>query len=411
MHPVTRTFDDEALEREYRDDLFARHQRFDARFGFVLVLLFTATFPVLDYLVVPDAFHLALTLRLGLLIPLEIGFYALSLTRHFQRLFLPILLVPMLAGWAIHFHIAAHARPPGSYVYLVWPALITMCMPVLKLSTPRMLIVTGSVLALYLAMELIEVHSPQPVLVFMSTAYGTAMIIGTSFARSDLALRTVFLQRREIDAERAKSERLLHNVLPAAIAERLKSEPGRIADYFDEVTVLFGDVVGFTTLSSEMSPGELVDALDDVFSGFDDIARRHGLEKIKTIGDAYMVVGGVPTSRTDHAEAVAGMALEMRDLLTAKRFPGGRQLHMRIGIHSGPVVAGVIGKDKFIYDLWGDTVNTASRMESHGVEDRVQVSASTAARLGRRFRLTPRGSVAIKGKGEMETWFLEGLSS
>jgi class 3 adenylate cyclase len=223
----------------------------------------------------------------------------------------------------------------------------------------------------------------------------------------DRQRRRIFLQRREIEEERAKSEQLLRNVLPEAIAHRLKQEPARIADHFDEVTVLFGDIAGFTPLSEELSPQELVAALDDVFSAFDEIAHRHGLEKIKTIGDAYMVVGGVPTPRADHADAVAEMALEMRDLVAHKQFVGGRQLRLRIGIHSGPVVAGVIGKKKFIYDLWGDTVNTASRMESHGVAGMVQVTAATAERLRARYRLTPRGAVSIKGKGEMETWFLD----
>jgi adenylate cyclase len=218
--------------------------------------------------------------------------------------------------------------------------------------------------------------------------------------------RRAFLSQRHADLERARSERLLHNVLPVSIAEQLKDDGARIAQHFDEATVLFADIVGFTPLSQELSPKELVTVLDEIFSAFDAVAGRLGVEKIKTIGDAYMVAGGVPTPRTDHASAVAEMALEMRAIVAARSFAG-RPLRMRIGIHSGPVVAGVIGTKRLIYDLWGDTVNTASRMESHGVEDKVHVSEAVRERLGDAFELAERGPVQIKGKGQMRTWFLE----
>ncbi len=220
-----------------------------------------------------------------------------------------------------------------------------------------------------------------------------------------LALWQIEQSQRSAFLANFRSEELLHNVLPAPIADRLKGGTGRIADHFSEVTVLFGDLVGFTTLSARLSPAELVAMLDEIFSVFDEIARRHGLEKIKTIGDAYMVVGGLPETRPDHAEAIAEMALEMRDYIASS---AARDLRMRIGIHSGPVVAGVIGKQKFAYDLWGDTVNTASRMESHGVEGKVQVSQATFAQLQDRFELVSRGPIQVKGKGELQTWFLEG---
>jgi class 3 adenylate cyclase len=218
--------------------------------------------------------------------------------------------------------------------------------------------------------------------------------------------RTIAAQQVGLERERARSEALLLNVLPATIAQRLKSER-RIAEHFPDVTVLFGDIAGFTQLSQRLPPAALVDTLDEIFSAFDDIADKHGLEKIKTIGDAYMVVGGLPAPRADHAEAIARMALEMRDLIANRQFANGERLSMRIGIHSGPVVAGVIGKRKFIYDLWGDTVNVASRMESHGVEGSVQVTEATRERLEGRFVLSRRGAVQVKGKGEMNTWFLE----
>jgi adenylate cyclase len=220
--------------------------------------------------------------------------------------------------------------------------------------------------------------------------------------------RRTFVYRRLLDRERERAERLLGNMLPAPIAERLKAHPGRIADHCGGITVLFADLVGFTVLSGRLAPGVLVTLLDEIFSSFDDLASRHGLEKIKTIGDAYMVVGGAPTARPDHASAVAEMALEMNALVAAHAPVDGHRLALRIGIHSGPAVAGVIGKQKYTYDLWGDTVNTASRMESHGLAGEIQVTQETRDLLDGRFRLEPRGVQAIKGKGEMATFLLKG---
>lgn len=213
------------------------------------------------------------------------------------------------------------------------------------------------------------------------------------------------------DFEQARSERLLLNILPASIAARLKDGPATISDAFPSVTVLFADLVGFTALSARVPTGQLIVLLNEIFSSFDALAERNGLEKIKTIGDAYMVVGGVPEPRADHAPAVARMALEMRAAIAARAPVAGSTLDLRIGIHSGPVVAGVIGTRKFSYDLWGDTVNTASRMESHGEPGRIQVSDATRALLGPQFVLQDRGEIAVKGKGAMRTWFLEGVEA
>jgi len=205
-----------------------------------------------------------------------------------------------------------------------------------------------------------------------------------------------------------QSERLLLNILPKEIAQRLKHDEHTIADSFEEATVLFADIVGFTQLSSHISPKDLVEKLNEIFSTFDRLSQKHGLEKIKTIGDAYMVVGGLPTPNENHANAIAEMALDMQQEI--HRFQGndGEQLHIRIGINSGPVVAGVIGLNKFIYDLWGDTVNTASRMESHGVPGFIQVTSTTYEKLREKFILEERGILQVKGKGEMITYFLKG---
>jgi len=207
--------------------------------------------------------------------------------------------------------------------------------------------------------------------------------------------------------EREKSERLLLNVLPKAIAERLKQGQTNIADSYAEATVLFADICGFTSISSRLPPAEIVGMLNEIFSAFDVLATRSGLEKIKTIGDAYMLAAGIPVPRPDHAEAVAGMALGMLGEIRRFNEQSGEPLRLRIGIHSGPVAAGVVGKDKFIFDLWGDTVNIASRMESHGLPGEVHVSEATADRLRGRFELEARGEIPIKGKGPMRTFIVK----
>jgi adenylate cyclase len=223
-----------------------------------------------------------------------------------------------------------------------------------------------------------------------------------------------FVEQRErahraLEAERERSERLLLNVLPAPIAERLKVGTGVIAEHYDTVSVLFADLVGFTERSVVMAADELVALLDEIFSAFDRLADAEGVEKIKTIGDAYMVAGGLPEPRPDHLEAVARLALAMRDEIAAIAERTRRDwLAVRIGIDSGPVVAGVIGRRKFIYDLWGDTVNTASRMESHGLPGQIQVTDRVAAALGPGFAVRPRGRSDLKGKGPMETFLLDG---
>jgi class 3 adenylate cyclase len=217
-----------------------------------------------------------------------------------------------------------------------------------------------------------------------------------------------FLQRLEIQRAHEQVEGLLLNTLPASIIERLKGDQGAIADRHDEATVLFTDICGFTELSSQVPPDELVEFLNELFSKLDALCERHGLEKIKTIGDAYMVAGGLPEHRDDHAQAVARMALDMREAVSGMTTPLGVPLAMRIGIHTGPVVAGVIGRRKLNYDLWGDTVNTSARMESHAEPGMIQVTEATHERLKDEFELRPRGSIAVKGKGRMRTYELVG---
>ncbi|MEB3283356.1 MAG: adenylate/guanylate cyclase domain-containing protein [Lyngbya sp.] len=233
----------------------------------------------------------------------------------------------------------------------------------------------------------------------------------SAFMQMFTQIHQAITKRQQAEAalrvEKEKSERLLLNILPQTIAEQLKKEPGLIADRFEQATILFADITDFTGLASEISPTELVSLLNQIFSSFDRLAERHGLEKIKTIGDAYMVVGGLPKPREDHALAIAEMALDMQQEIYQFKRHDNQILNIRIGINTGPVVAGVIGLKKFSYDLWGDAVNIASRMESHGKVGEIQVSASTYELLKHKYVLEKRGMIQVKGRGEMITYWLK----
>ena len=245
---------------------------------------------------------------------------------------------------------------------------------------------------------------------FQSTMIALNITVGGSVVFFLLAL---FATQREealaaLRVEQNKAENLLLNILPRSIADKLKADTATIADQIDAASILFADVADFTPLSERLQPAEVVGMLDRLFTHFDLLAERHGLEKIKTIGDCYMVAAGVPNPRPDHARAMALMALDMRDAMHSNDGVGQLGLDLRIGINSGPVVAGVIGRKRFLYDLWGDAVNTASRMESHGTRGQIQVTRATYELLKDEFELVPRGTVAIKGKGDVETWYLVG---
>lgn len=215
-------------------------------------------------------------------------------------------------------------------------------------------------------------------------------------------------EKELVEIEKEKSERLLLNILPASIAKQLRNEGQTIANGHKMVTVMFADICGFTELSRNTSPSDLVTLLNGIFVAFDNIVENYGLEKIKTIGDCYMMVGGLPNHRDDHAHAVADASLEMLEALEDINEKNNISLAMRVGVHSGPVVAGVIGKIKFTYDIWGETVNVASRMESSGMPGKIQISEQTQAELDSRFDLVERGMVDCKGLGQMKTFFLTG---
>jgi adenylate cyclase len=252
------------------------------------------------------------------------------------------------------------------------------------------------------------VWTPLPV-VFTSTMLALNIAVGGAMV---FILLGVFAKQRSealaaLREEQEKAENLLLNILPRSIADKLKDETQPIADHYGSASILFADVADFTPWSERLPPAEVVGYLDHLFSHFDELAERYGLEKIKTIGDCYMVAAGVPTPRSDHAQALALMAFDMVEAMREHEVFGHLGLELRVGINSGPVVAGVIGKKRFLYDLWGDAVNTASRMESHGTPGRIQITRATYDLLAGEFECEPRGTIDVKGKGEIEAWYLK----
>lgn len=239
---------------------------------------------------------------------------------------------------------------------------------------------------------------------FSATMLAMNVIVGGAVVFTLLA---VFAKQRQDAQERA--ETLLLNILPRAIADKLKAKPQTIADAFTSASILFADVVDFTPLAERLSPARVVEMLDQLFGHFDELAERYAVEKIKTIGDCYMAAAGIPSPRPDHARTLALMALDMLDAVRQQGSMGSLGFELRIGINSGPVVAGVIGRKRFLYDLWGDAVNTAGRMQTEGTPGHIQITRATYELLRDEFVCEPRGTVPVKGKGEMETWYLVGV--
>ncbi len=288
--------------------------------------------------------------------------------------------------------------------FLVW-ILITPAIAVLFVGRRELLFLTAAFLAVTAAAALLEPQARE-ITPDVSAAFATTES-STNVALVGLMITTAGLYLfSQIERLRRRADDLLLTILPRSIAERLKESPQTIADGYNDVTVLFADIVGFTTMSSGADPAAVVGKLNEIFTDFDNLAAAHGLEKIKTIGDAYMVAGGLPEPRADHCQAVAAFAVAMQAAMARHRSWDGERMGIRVGIHCGPVVAGVIGRQKFIYDLWGDTVNVASRMESGGLPDAIQVTAVVRERLDGQYAFEERGPIMVKGKGEMVTYLL-----
>ncbi|MBI3362799.1 MAG: adenylate/guanylate cyclase domain-containing protein, partial [Chloroflexi bacterium] len=321
-------------------------------------------------------------------------------TRHYESfrlrqlsfiLLLPFSLMVTLGGFA------------NSSAVILWSLLCPL--GALLVSGPRearrwFLAYLGLVLLGTLLQPFLRVTNNLPplvVLIFFVMNVGVVSSIAYILLEFFVGQKDTFLSLLRV--EQAKAESLLLNVLPKEIAAILKNEQRTIADQYEGASILFADLVGITPLTAEMEPMAMVDLLNEVFSYFDSLAEKYGVEKIRTIGDSYMVAAGVPRPRPDHAQALAGMALEMRDYCDSRALQGGKPLQFRIGINSGPVVAGVIGRRKFLYDLWGDAVNTASRMESHGTAGKIHITRDTYELIKDEFICEPRGRVLVKSKG------------
>jgi len=398
-------FRDEGLEDAFLAQL-ARKSQAAWRRAYRNAILIWCAFLVWDAIVIPEVHRLAWFLRLTIAVPAILAAWALGyapqsvFARFWQRVGCAAFTI---SGLAI---VLMQVLEPERVAPFMPVALVELTLIIHTAAMLRFGYATASscaILVAYVVTSLEPVHLP--LVALFNSLFWLMLVnaIGMLASRSfELFRRRDFHKTRMLETEKAKSEHLLLNILPQEIAEQLKEKNTAVAEGFDEVTVLFADIVGFTHLSERIPPVQLVALLNEVFSSFDRLSERHGLEKIKTIGDAYMAAAGVPVRRADHAEAVAGMALDMLEEI--RRFEG---LKLRIGIHSGPVVAGVIGERKFSYDLWGDTVNMASRMESHGVSGEVHVSAETYERLQSSFELEPRGGIEVKGKGRMATWLLK----
>ncbi len=296
------------------------------------------------------------------------------------------------------------------FYYLVSASLAVLVLGIEHLVLAATVVTAGAGLVVMMQFAVPQDTGIQP-----RWALDTGFVVATAgaclliFATVWYAMREVARAEAAMEVEYDRSEALLANILPAEVAEKLKDPAhGTIADRYDDASILFADIAGFTQRASEIPPTDLVRFLDRLYTTFDRLVDRHELEKIKTTGDSYMVVSGVPRPRADHAEAIAALALDMSRAVADLRDPKGNPVPLRMGIAAGPVVAGVVGARRFFYDVWGDAVNVASRMESTDPEGRIQVPQDVYERLRDAFVLEERGEVAIKGKGTMRTWYLVG---
>jgi class 3 adenylate cyclase len=417
LDPWTLRFHDAWLERRFQDSYFDTNLQY-IRIATVLGAIVWAAFGPLALLVVDGegATRDAL-LRYGLGVPTAVVSFALTYMPGYRRVWQPLVSAAILMSgvvWVLHRALVEDARPDWGYagnMLILTFAYILSRLQFRYSATLGIILIAmhnlGAVFSDETAEDVIFGDYFLVILAFMGTVAAYVL---------ERSARLLFLRERELDRERQRSDGLLRNILPGTIADRLKerdpaTEHGHIAEAYPEVTVLFADLVGFTQQSGRARPAEIVAALDEVFTRFDEIADRWDLEKIKTIGDAYMAVSGAPDPATDDAEEVAAaaeMAIAAREALRDLRWPSGEPMSLRIGVATGPVVAGVIGRRRFAYDLWGDVVNTASRLESNGIPGEIQVSERVYERLRDRYEFSDVHIVNLKGKGPTPARFLIG---
>jgi class 3 adenylate cyclase len=416
IRPGSLKFKDAWLEQRFQDEYFDTNLQY-IRIATILGAITWAVFGPLVPLVVKDESLVRdAVIRYGLGVPSGLVSLALTYLPNYRRIWQPALSAAVLFSglvWVVHRALVEDTGRPdwgyaGNMLILIFAYILS------RLQFRYSVLVGVALILMYNVGAALFTNETTTDVIFGDFFLLVTAFIGTAGAYVlERSTRLLFLRERELDRERGRSEGLLRNILPEQIADRLKqrdpaTEHGHIAQAYTEVTVVFADLVEFTKQSSRTDPPEIVAVLDDVFTRFDAIAERCGLEKIKTIGDAYMAVAGVPEPREDDVEVAAQAALAMRDTIAEIRWPSGDPMRVRIGMATGPAVAGVIGQRKFAYDLWGDTVNTAARMESNGIPDEIQVSEAVSQRLGDRYLFSDVHVVNLKGKGPTAARFLLG---
>ena len=406
LHPLTLRFTSEELEQTWRV-MRARESLRPFRATTALAIALYVGFIILDHALLEAVAWRLLFVRVIVCVLLA-GVLALTWTSAWRRFDNWIVAgAVLLSGGGI----LALLAVGGEEAHLHWAGLMLAQMAIYGLFRPRLPVSVAISLALIVAFNAIVIPAGMiagAIIVVDNFFLVSAALVGCLASYSmERSSRERFLMTRNLEDERRLSDRLLLNILPEPIARRLKAGEERIADQHAEVTVLFADIANFTAMTAHMDPIELVQLLDDVFQEFDSVARDHGIEKVKTIGDACMMVSGLPEAQDDHVGRIADAALDMRERVANCRSVDGQPIRLHIGIATGPVVAGVIGRTKFSYDLWGDVVNTASRMATLAERGRIQVTEEVVQALGDRYTFRPRGVIDVKGKGRMETWYLE----
>jgi adenylate cyclase len=396
-------FRDPSLERAFRADQFRLHLG-NIRFAFLAGIVLWVSWGILlrPHIMVLSEQRLDLIMRWGVFIPLLVVGLAFTFTPFFGRMwewFSVGVAVATMASWV--YYSSNILTLPAEFGYVGVILITAFTYTLLRLRFVLVLSITLFGIAAYLPYAF-TARYVEPVSEVLATLYlvSFGMLGGLAAYRMERFTRTLFLRERQLDRERERSDGLLLNILPEVVVDQLKATSGRrIAQAFDQVTVIFIDAVGSTAQAARSSPDDFASALDELFSRFDEIADRHGLEKVKTIGDAYMAVAGAPVPMTDHAGAAVAMAQDVLREANQVRWPSGDPIVVHVGVATGPAVAGVIGHKKFAYDLWGDTVNLASRFEEHAEPGQVLVSEPTAATLVDRYEFGPSRILELKGKG------------
>jgi class 3 adenylate cyclase len=411
LRPVSLRFRDPALESAFTADYF-RHQLPNIRFGLLAGALLWMLWGIAieGYLLVKADQSFDLAMRYGVFIPLVLVGFALTFTPWFERIWEWVvggIVTLTILIWV--YYVAQVTTMPVDYGYVGLILITAFSYTLLRLRFSVVVLVTLVGILTYAPYAVIAVYILGVKTVLSSLFLLTFGVLGAVAAyRLERRSRLLFLRERQLDQERERSDRLLLNILPQEIIDRLKAETdgGHVAEALEAVSVVFADAVGSTEQAAKSSPEEFAEALDQLFRRFDAIADRYGLEKIKTIGDAYMAVAGAPVPMQNHAAAAAEAALDMLEEAGQVRWPSGQPVVVRVGVASGPAVAGVIGQRKFAYDLWGDTVNLASRLEASGQPGRILVSEAMAELLTDRYEFGPPQVVDLKGKGPTPVRFL-----